>query len=214
MNHNRGGLSCEKDGPVAKIAVILGSTRQKRFGDKPAFWILDELKKRPGVEAELLDLRDFDMPFYDLPASPSWLKGEYGTEPVKRWRAKIDQADGFVMVAPEYNHGYSAILKNAIDHVYQEWNHKPLAFVSYGNVGGARAVEQLRQVAVEVQMALVKTAVHIPVDVYRDLMNEEAPVDAKRFAPAQSAADTMIDQLLWWTNALKAAREKTLSRAA
>lgn len=197
-----------------KIAVILGSTRQQRFGDKPAHWILGELKKRAGVQAELLDLRDFDMPFYDLPSSPAWMKGDYGTEAVKRWRRKIAETDGFVMVAPEYNRGYPATLKNAIDHVYHEWNHKAVGFVSYGSVGGARAVEQLRLVAVELQMAPVRAGVHLPIEVYKAAMQQQAPADPEIFAPVQASANTMLDQLIWWTDALKAARERTEAKAA
>ena len=199
---------------MPRIAVILGSTRQKRFGEKPARWVFEELKKRKGVEAEFLDLRDYPMPFYDLPASPNRLQGEYGTEPVIRWRKRIGQADGFIIVAPEYNHGYSATLKNAIDYVYKEWNNKPVGFVSYGNVGGARAVEQLRLVAIELQMAPIRAAVHVPVDIYMAIMNEEAPVNPERFKPVQSAADAMLDQLLWWTDALKAARERDSTEGA
>lgn len=199
---------------MLRIAVILGSTRQKRFGEKPARWVFDELKKRKGVEAEFLDLRDYPMPFYDLPASPIRLQGEYGTEPVIRWRKRIGEADGFIIVAPEYNHGYSATLKNALDYVYKEWNNKPVGFVSYGNVGGARAVEQLRLVAIELQMAPIRAAVHVPVDIYMAIMNEEAPVNPQRFKTVQSAADMMLDQLLWWTDALKVARERDRTEGA
>ena len=200
---------------MTKIAVILGSTRPKRFGEKPARWIFDEVKKRKGVEAEFLDLRDYPMPFYDQPASPAWMQGEFGTDVVKRWTRKIGEADGFIIIAAEYNRGYTAVLKNAIDFVYKGWNNKPVGFVGYGNVGGARAVEQLRLVAIELQMAPVKQAVHLPVDLYMSMMNEEAPVDAARFAPVQQAADTMLDQLLVWTEALKTVREKVkLEKAA
>jgi NAD(P)H-dependent FMN reductase len=199
---------------VTKIAVILGSTRQKRFGEKPARWIFDELSKRQEVEAEFLDLRDYAIPFYDLPTTPAWLQGEYGNEAVVRWRKKIGETDGFIMVTPEYNHGYSATLKNAIDHVYHEWNNKPVGFLSYGAVGGARAIEQLRLVAVELQMAPIRAAVHLPVVIYRVLLNEEAPVDPEKFAAVQPVANGMIDQLLWWTDVLKVARQATQTKAA
>ena len=200
---------------MTKIAVILGSTRPKRFGEKPARWIFDEVKKRKGVEVEFLDLRDYPMPFYDQPASPAWMQGEFGTDVVKRWTRKIAEADGFIIIAAEYNRGYTAVLKNAIDFVYKEWNNKPVGFVSYGAVGGTRAVEQLRLVAIEMQMAPVRQAVHLPLDLYMSMMNEEAPVDAARFAPVQQAADTMLDQLLVWAEALKTVREKVqLEKAA
>jgi NAD(P)H-dependent FMN reductase len=200
---------------MAKIAVILGSTRQNRFGEKPARWIFDELKKRKNVDAEFLDLRDYSMPFYDLPASPAWMQGEYGNDATRAWRKKIGEADGFIIVAPEYNRGYSAELKNALDHVYGEWNHKPVAFVSYGSVGGGRVVEQLRLVSIELQMAPIRQGVHIQWDLYASMMNDKAPVEASRFAPVQQAADTMLDQLIWWAEALVAARQKAaLEKAA
>ena len=199
---------------MLKIAVILGSTRPKQFGEKPARWILDELKKRKGVEAVFLDLRDYPMPFFDLPTSPAWTQGEYGSDAVKAWRKQIEGADGFIIVSPEYNRGYSAVLKNAIDFLYKEWSNKPVGFVGYGNTGGARAIEQLRLVAVELEMAPIRHAVHLPVDLYISMMNEEAPVDAERFKPVQPAADKMLDQLLWWAEVLKSAREKSAHEAA
>lgn len=199
---------------MTRIAVILGSTRQGRFGEKPARWIFDELKKRKDIEAEFLDLRDYQMPFYDFPASPAWMQGEYGNEATRAWRKKIGEADGFIIVAPEYNRGYSGELKNALDHVYGEWNNKPVAFVSYGSVGGGRSVEQLRLVAIELQMAPIRQGVHIQWDLYATMMNDQAPVDPARFAPVQQSADTMLDQLVWWTDALKVARQKTATHKA
>jgi NAD(P)H-dependent FMN reductase len=200
---------------MSKIAVIIGSTRQGRFGEKPARWIFDELKKRKGVEAELIDLRDYRIPFYDHPASPAWSQGPFGDDTTQAWTKKIAENDGFIIVAPEYNRGYSAELKNAIDHVYSEWNNKPVAFVSYGSVGGGRAVEQLRLVAIELQMAPIRQGVHIFFDTYMSMVKDEAPVDPAKFASVQQNADTMIDQLIWWTDALKAARQKaSLSKAA
>jgi NAD(P)H-dependent FMN reductase len=146
------------------ISVIVGSTRQGRFSEKPAQWIFQQLKKRGDVEARLLDLRDFPMPFFDQavpPASPG--RPPYENEIVKRWTAAIGASDGFIFVTPEYNYGPAAVLKNAIDWVYPEWNRKPAAFVSYGGAMGARSVQQLRETAIEVQLAPIRTSVHIPV---------------------------------------------------
>src|SRR6266576_58056 len=115
------------------IAVIVGSTREGRFSEKPAQWIFEHLRKRSGIEARLLDLRDFPMPFFDQavpPASPG--RAPYQHEVVKRWTAEIAAADGFIFVTPEYNYGPPAVLKNAIDWVYPEGNRKSAAFVSYG----------------------------------------------------------------------------------
>ena len=146
------------------ISVIVGSTREGRFSEKPARWILQHLKKRDGVDARLLDLRDFPMPFFDQPATPATPgRPPYKNEVVQRWTAAIAQSDGFVFVTPEYNYGPSAVLKNAIDWVYPEWNRKAACFVSYGYAMGARSVQQLRQNVIELQLAPIRSSVHIPV---------------------------------------------------
>jgi NAD(P)H-dependent FMN reductase len=116
------------------ISVIIGSTRQGRFSEKPAQWILQELQKREAIEVRLLDLRDFPMPFFDQPMPPAMPgRPAYEHDVVKKWTAQIAASDGFVFVTPEYNYGTSAVLKNAIDWVYPEWNRKAAAFVSYGS---------------------------------------------------------------------------------
>ncbi len=111
------------------------------------------------------------------------------------------------MIAPEYNRGYTAVLKNAIDWVYKEWNRKPVGFLSYGSVGGARAVEQLRLVAVEMQLVPIRAAIHLPLDLYISMMKDEAPVDPARFKPVEQQAHAVIEQLVWYGKALKAARD-------
>jgi len=148
---------------------------------------------------------DFPMPFFDQSATPATPgRAPYKNEVVQKWTAAIAQTDGFIFVTPEYNYGTSAVLKNAIDWVYPEWNRKAAGFVSYGSAMGARAVQQLRESAIEVQLAPIRSSVHIPVatlwahytggDVDAGLAELEAPAGA------------MIDDLLWWTAALKAAR--------
>src|SRR5882672_8997976 len=133
---------------MTAISVIIGSTRQGRFSEKPAGWILQHLNERSGVDARLLDLRDFPMPFFDQPVSPATPgRAPYENEAVKRWTDAIAASDAFVFVTPEYNYGASAVLKNAIDWVYPEWNRKAAAFVSYGSALGARSVQQLRETA-------------------------------------------------------------------
>src|SRR6202007_2766855 len=123
------------------ISVIVGSTRQGRFSEKPAQWILEHLRKREGIEAQLLDLRDFPMPFFDQPLPPAMPgRPPYEHDVVKTWTAQIAASDGFVFVTPEYNYGPSAVLKNAIDWVYPEWNRKAACFVSYGSAMGGRGV--------------------------------------------------------------------------
>ena len=187
------------------ISVIVGSTRQGRFSEKPAQWILQRLESRGGIETRLLDLREFPLPFFDQPVPPAMPgRPPYENEMVKRWTAEIARSDGFIFVTPEYNFGPPAVLKNALDWVYPEWNRKAVAFVSYGSALGARSVQQLRETAIELQLAPVRSSVHIPVatlwahfqggDVEAGLAALEAP------------ANTMIEDLLWWSTALKAAR--------
>lgn len=195
-----------------KIKIIVGSTRQGRFSEKPAQWIFEEAKKLKGVEAELLDLRDYPMPFFDSPMSPSMAKGQYANETIKKWAEKINDGDAFIIVAQEYNHGYSAVLKNALDVIYPEWNKKPVGFVSYGGVLGARAVEQLRQVAIELQMAPIRNAIHIPVDIFFAAMMGKGPSGPEMFEPMRKGpmgdpVERFFNDILWWARALKAARE-------
>ncbi len=187
------------------INVIAGSTREGRFSDKAAAWIAGELKKQEGVSAEVLDLRDYAMPFFNEAVTPSYKTEPYKNEAVARFTKKIAQGDAFVLVTPEYNHGTSAVLKNALDWVYQEWNNKPVAFVSYGSVGGARAVEHLRLNAIELEMAPIRTSVHIPGEQYFPVMFGKAPA-AELFASLAKKSEPMIAQLLWWARALQQAR--------
>ena len=142
-----------------KIAIIIGTTRAARFGEKPAKWIYDIASQRDDMSVELVDLRDYPMPFFDEVASNAWAPSK--NEVAQRWQKKVAEFDGYIFVTAEYNRGISAVLKNAIDYAYPEWNKKPAAYVGYGSVGGARAVEQLRLISVELQMAPMRTGVHI-----------------------------------------------------
>jgi len=188
------------------ISVIVGSIRQGRFGEKPAKWIFQQVQKRDGVEARLLDLRDFPMPFFDHPMPPGMPgRAPYENEVVKRWTNEIAQSDGFIFVTPEYNYGPPAVLKNALDWVYQEWNRKVAAFVSYGGTGGIRSVQQLRLTAIELQLTPLRWSVHVPAATLWAHF-QGGDVD-KGLAELEAQAKPMLDQLLWWTSALKAARE-------
>jgi NAD(P)H-dependent FMN reductase len=191
-----------------KIAVIIGSTRPNRFSEKPAKWIFEEAKKLPNADVELIDLRDHPLPFLDQPVSPSMnVSGDYGSAAVNAWSALIASKDAYIIVSPEYNRGTSAVLKNALDSVYKEWNNKAVGFVSYGNAGGARAVEQLRLSAIELQMAPVRTAVHIHGHIAFPIIMGKAEWNAETEAGLKGAADTMLGQLTMWATALKGARE-------
>jgi NAD(P)H-dependent FMN reductase len=186
-----------------KIHIILGSTRPERISDKPGKWIFDEARKREGVEAELLDLRNYPMPFYNERKSPSALEGKYSDDIALKWVKKIGEGDAYIIIAPEYNHGYPAVLKNALDYPYYEWNKKPVGFISYGNVGGARSVEQLRQVAVELELVPINEGIHIRG--IRKLINEKGEFNGETFT--EDAKD-LLDQLLWWAKLLKKGREE------
>jgi NAD(P)H-dependent FMN reductase len=193
------------------VKVILGTTREGRVGDKPAHWILGEVAHRESVEAELLDLRDFPLTFFDRPMAPSRAGGKYTDPAVIRWAERIAPADAYIVVTPEYNHGYPAVLKNAFDHLFPEWNRKPIGFVSYGSVGGSRAIEQLRLVAVELQMWPIRHSIHLPLDVYLAALKEPVPPNPAIFAPLRNVFGTdrvamFIDELLWAARALKVAR--------
>jgi len=196
-----------------KIQIIVGTTRQNRFSEKAASYILQEAKKRKEFEVELVDLRDYPMPFFDEPVSPKMFemtKHEYVNEVVKKWLAKIAEADGYIIIAAEYNHGYPAVLKNALDFGYKEWIHKSVGFVSYGNSGGARSVEQLREVVIELDMYPIRSAVQIPFDVYMAVRGETLPVNPELFAPLRKGPvdriEAFFNDLIWATKALKSAR--------
>jgi len=181
---------------MTKIAIILGSTRPGRNGEAVAKWVRDIAVKRDDATFELVDLADFPLPHLDEPGSAAW--GTYQNEHTKAWSAKIAQFDGFVFVTPEYNHSTSGVLKNALDYLYKEWNNKAAAFVSYGGVGGARAVEHLRLISSELQMATVRAQVAI------SLMTEFE--NFTTFAPGDyllPQVDTMLDQLVAWSKALE-----------
>jgi NAD(P)H-dependent FMN reductase len=148
------------------------------------------------------------MPFFDQPVPPAMPgRAPYENEAVKRWTAEIARSDGFIFVTPEYNYGPSAVLKNALDWVYPEWNRKAAAFVSYGSAAGARSVQQLRETAIELQLAPIRSSVHIPVATLWAHF-QGGDVDAG-LAELGAPAKAMIDDLLWWTAALKTARAAT-----
>lgn len=187
------------------IKIIAGSTREGRFSDQPARWIAEQIKKREEVVVEILDLRDYRLPFFDQPVSPGYKQEPYKNEVVASFTKKIGEGDAFIMVTPEYNHGTSAVLKNAMDWVYQEWNNKPVAFIGYGGVGGARAVEQLRLNSIELQMAPIRNSVHFPGEQYFQVLFGKMEAQ-DLFARHSEEAEAMITQLLWLARVLKDAR--------
>jgi len=191
-----------------KIAVVIGSTRAARFADAPTEWIAKLARERGDLTVEVVDLRDFPMPFFDEVASSLWVPSS--NEIAQRWQKKVEEYDGYIFVTGEYNRGPSAVLKNALDYAYTEWNRKPAAFVGYGGVGAARAIEQLRLNAVELQMAPVRTGVHI---VLADYLAIKAGRKIVEFEHLNQAAHDMLNQLSWFAHALKAARDADAATA-
>ncbi len=141
------------------IALIISSTRQTRWADKPAQWALKKLQERGDVEVELVDLRDFNIPFFNEVASNAYAPTQDPN--ARRWQEKVATFDGYVFLVAEYNRSITGALKNALDQDYVDWGRKPMGAIGYGSVGGARAIEQLRLMAIELQMVPVRAAVHI-----------------------------------------------------
>ncbi|MTD53250.1 NADPH-dependent FMN reductase [Amycolatopsis pithecellobii] len=182
-----------------KIAIIVGSTRPGRNGKAVADWVLDKAGMRTGAKYELVDLADYPLPHLDEALSPAL--GQYSGAHTKAWAATIAAYDGFVFVSPEYNHSTSGVLKNAIDYLYAEWHNKAAAFVSYGTLGGARAIEHLRAICSELQIAHVRQQVSF--SVFTDFEGFSV------FKPAPEhgeAAATLFDQLESWAGALQMVR--------
>jgi NAD(P)H-dependent FMN reductase len=193
-----------------KIAIVIGTTRATRFGHKPARWIYDIAAQRDDINVEIADLRDFPMPFFDEVASNAWAPSQ---NPIaERWQKKVAEFDGYIFVTAEYNHSMPAVLKNALDYASPEWNKKAAAFVGYGAVGGARAVEHLRGIAAELQLATIKTGVYIQGADFMAVWKEGK--DIKDIPHLQPGVKDMLDQLVWWTRALKAARDRDATAAA
>ncbi len=185
-----------------RIGIVLSTTREGRFGDKVGAWLAEIAATRTDAEFELVDLRDFPLPFFDEPASPAY--GESQRPEVQKWRAKVAELDGFVFVTAEYNRSVPAVLKNAIDYVYAEWNKKAAAYVGYGPLGAARAIEHLRTISVEMQLAPTRTGVHITWDPYIAVAQGEKTL--ADFEHLNQGAAATLDELVWWARALKTAR--------
>ena len=197
---------------MLKIGLIVGSTRPNRFADVPAEWVADAARARGDIQLDLLDLREANLPMYREPASALHTGGKYEASEAEAWRLNLAQYDGFIATVAEYNHGPTAVLKNALDSAYFEWNRKPIGFVGYGGVGGARAIEQLRGVAIELQMAPIKHEVNIAMEPFMGVLTQGKSLND--YAYLNASRDAMLENLVWWGDALKAAREVELLKAA
>ena len=185
---------------MIKVAIIVGSTRPGRNAEAVARWVHEIARQRDDAEYELVDIAAFNLPLLDEPVPPSM--GQYSKPHTKAWAAKISEFDAYVFVTPEYNHGTSGALKNAIDFLYREWNNKAAGFVSYGSAGGTRAVEQLRLVMAELQIADVRAQVAL--SLATDFENYSTFKPDPRH---ERALGTMLQQLTSWGTALKPLRQ-------
>lgn len=185
---------------MLRVAIIIGSTRPNRNGEAVAKWVYEIAQKRTDAEFELVDIKDFNLPLLDEPIPPSL--GQYTKEHTKVWAAKIASFDAYVFVTPEYNHGTSGALKNAIDFLYKEWNNKAAGFVGYGSALGARAVESLRLVMGELQVADVRA--HVGLSLFTDFENFSV---FKPAAQQEKAVGVLLDQVIAWGGALKILRK-------
>jgi NAD(P)H-dependent FMN reductase len=188
----------------SKIGIIVSSTRPGRFADIPVQWLGEIVRKRDDADFELVDLRDYPMPFFEEKRPLIYAPPE--NEVAIRWGAKMASLDGYIFVTPEYNHGIAAVLKNALDYAYSEYNRKPATFVGYGGAGGARAIEQLRLVLAELQVASLRHTVQIgAVEMIGIVRQGKSMTDYPYLA---DSAGPMLSEIVWWSNALRAARDK------
>ncbi len=182
-----------------RIGIIVGSTRPGRKALEVANWVFKNASNRENATYEIVDIADFNLPLLDESVPPS--RGQYEKEHTKKWASKIAELDGFVFVTPEYNHSTSGALKNAIDFVYGEWTNKAAGFVGYGSMGGSRAIEHLRLIMAECQVATVRSQVML--SLFTDFENFST------FKPAEvhtKSLNAMLEQLEKWTSAMRSIR--------
>ncbi|RYY95387.1 MAG: NADPH-dependent oxidoreductase [Alphaproteobacteria bacterium] len=189
---------------MLNFALIIGSTRPNRFADIPARWIVEGAKSRGDFTLETLDLRDHPLPLFNEPAPVGYVGGKFTEQAAEAWRHRIGAYDGFIVTAAEYNHAPTGVLKNAFDSASYEWIRKPISFVGYGGVGGARAIEHLRGIAVELQMAPIKQEVNIAMAEFLGVVQQGKTLDD--YAHLVASRTAIFDNMVWWGNALKAAK--------
>jgi NAD(P)H-dependent FMN reductase len=192
---------------MLKVGLIVGSTRPNRFADRPVQWLVEGASARRDLQLAVLDLRDHRLPFFNEPASPAYTGGVYTEPEAEAWRKRIGEFDAFIATVAEYNHGPTAVLKNAFDSAFLEWQRKPIAFVGYGGVGAARAIETLRGAVIELQMAPIRHEVNIAMEPYLGIVQNGRSLND--YGYLVQSREAMFDHLVWWGEALKAARQKT-----
>ncbi|GKS84389.1 NAD(P)H-dependent oxidoreductase [Acidovorax sp. SUPP1855] len=192
-----------------KIAVIIGSTRDARFAPIPAQWIFKLAQQREDLSVELVDVKTFDLPFFNEKMSNAWAPSEDAR--AVAWQKKIGEFDGYIVVTAEYNRSITASLKNAFDQAYVEWSRKPIAFLGYGGLGAACAIEHAHSISIELQMVPVKTSVNIGGGEYLRTVHQREPIAGIEQVLLPSAKK-MLDELVWWGSATKTARESQASK--
>jgi NAD(P)H-dependent FMN reductase len=187
---------------VSRLVIIVGSTRPGRAGQAVAEWFIEQARQDGGFAVDVADLAEIDLPLLDEPEHPRF--GRYRHQHTKEWSRRIELADAIVVITPEYNHGYPATVKNALDYLHAEWADKPIAFVSYGGVsGGTRAVAQLKTVVTALRMVPIVESVNIP-------FFTERIDDSGDFHPnevTEHAADAVLDELARLDSALRPLRK-------
>ena len=186
-----------------RIAIIVSSTRPTRFADIPAAWIKAQAEARGDFDVEVVDLRDYPLPFFDEVASNAWAPSQ--NEVAVKWQKKIAEFDGYIFIVAEYNRSITGALKNAFDQAYVEWKHKPIGFFGYGGVGAARAIEHARLIAVELHMVPVRTATHIAGGDFFSVVMKGEPMESIA-GHIDGSTTEMLDQVAWWAKATMAAR--------
>ncbi|HEY1561321.1 MAG TPA: NAD(P)H-dependent oxidoreductase [Caulobacteraceae bacterium] len=189
---------------MLNVGLIVGSTRPNRFADIVTPWVVAGASVRRDLSLTVLDLRNFNLPFLNEPAPPTLTDGVFSEPEAEAWRARVGEFDAFVATVAEYNHGPTAVLKNAFDSAQNEWRRKPIAFVGYGGVGGARAIEVLRGVVIELQMAPIRHEVNIAMEPFLGVIQGGRALDD--YAYLAAGRELMFDNLLWWGEALTTAR--------
>ncbi len=184
------------------LQIIIGSTRPGRVGPSVADWIADRARAHGGFEVEVVDLAEVDLPIFNEPRHPRL--GQYEHQHTRDWSATVSRADAFIFVVPEYNYGFNAATKNAIDYLHTEWQHKAVGFASYGGVAaGTRAVQMLKQVLTTLRMVPVFDSVNIPF--VQQFIGPDGHLQPNE--TMEAAATTMLDELLRWTTALRPLRD-------
>jgi NAD(P)H-dependent FMN reductase len=176
-----------------KIHIIIGSTRPNRIGDTVAKWVDEHVKAADTGDFEIVDLADWKLPMLDEPVQA--MVGEYTQDHTKKWGEKVQTADGFIIVTPEYNAGYPASLKNALDYLYKEWNDKPVGFVGYGWGGGQDAVRHLRDVVARLKMNALQAQVSIVFTQDTHDENRQIADPKKALEPHKAELVAMIEEL-------------------